>query len=82
MSYEVRTPVLVDTIKFLRNASQGLASSSMEAKDAKAIADVEDKVIKAVGMDIKARTALPKIMASEAKLIEQAQTTPAIASAA
>lgn len=70
MSYEVKTPVLADTIGFLRNASRGLAGGSMEPKDAVAVAVVEDKVIKAVGMDIKARTALPKIMAAEAKVIE------------
>jgi hypothetical protein len=35
------------------------------------IAAVENEVIKAVGMDVKARLALPKISALEAKLIEQ-----------
>jgi hypothetical protein len=65
MSYTVKTQVLVDTIAFLRNASQGLKSGRIDAKDATAVARVEREVISAVGMDIKARTALPKITAAE-----------------
>lgn len=77
MTYEVKTPVIADTIGFLRNASKGLVNGAMEPKDAKAVADIEDKVIKAVGMDIKARLAAPKIAAHEAKLIDQGKL-PAI----
>jgi|GEM_PF-2349871 hypothetical protein len=82
MSYDVKTPVLADTIRFLRNASNGLAKGTMEAKEAKAIAAVENEVIKAVGMDVKARLALPKISAMEAQLIEERPAAPAIEKAA
>lgn len=67
--YQVKTPVLLDTIGYLRNASKGLASGTMEAAEAKAVAIVEGKVIDTVGMDIKARMAGAKIAALEAKQI-------------
>lgn len=70
MSYEVKTPMLLEAADAARAVISGLLSGSMEAKDANALNGAAAKLIGVVSNDVKARLAAPRIAAYEAKTIE------------
>lgn len=69
MAYEVRTPALVEAMSFARLAAQGITERSLPAREAGQLIAAANSINKAVGTDIKARLALPRIMAEEAKIM-------------
>jgi hypothetical protein len=70
MSYEVKTPALIEAIDIARDVARQVKGGTMEAKDASILNNAAGKIVSAVSADVRARLAEPKIRAYEAKLIE------------
>ena len=68
MSYEVKTPMLLEAAEAARAVIAGIREGSMEPKDANAINSAAGKLIGVVAGDVKARLAAPRIAAYEAKV--------------
>ncbi len=68
--YEIRTPLLVESVEAARAVIHGVQSGEMEASTATRVLSGARVLQTAVSTDIKARLAAPKIAAQEAKLIE------------
>lgn len=82
MSYEVRTPLLVESVEAARAVIAGVQTGEMEAQTATRVLSGARVLQSAVSTDIKARLAAPKIAAQEARLIEHAEQQQKLASAA
>lgn len=61
VTYEVKTPVLVESIDFARAAAQGILGGSLEGRQASAIVGAARAMQGAVSTDLKARLAAPKL---------------------
>lgn len=79
MSYEVKTPLLCESVEAARAVIRGVQTGEMEAATATRVLSGARVLQTAVSTDIKARIAAPRIAAQEARMIEQAeqQTLPA-----
>jgi hypothetical protein len=73
MSYEVKTPLLLESIEAARAVIRGAQDGSMASSDRKDILGGARTLQSAVAHDIRARLADPRIRAQEAKLIEADQ---------
>jgi hypothetical protein len=73
MPFEVKTPALIEAIELARAAAEGVQTGRMERGDATVLNTAAGRMINAVGNEIKARLAAPKIAAQEAKLVEGEQ---------
>lgn len=82
MSYEIRTPLLIESVEAARAVITGVQTGQMEAATATRVLSGARVLQTAVSTDIKARLAAPKIAAQEAKLIEQAEQQKLAAPAA
>lgn len=71
MAYEVKTPVLRESIDCLRTVRTGLLNGGMELGTARALTASERALHGAIRADIHARLVAPKIAFLEAKKIEQ-----------
>lgn len=79
--YEVKTPLLCESVEAARAVIRGVQTGEMEAAAAMRVLSGARVLQTAVSTDIKARLAAPKIAAQEARLIEQSEQQQ-IASAA
>lgn len=70
MKYQVETPLIVESVDAVRYALDGLKSGALEPKQAGHFISGARALQNAVSSDIKARIAMPKIIAQEAKLVE------------
>ena len=70
MSYEVKTPLILESVDAARAAIAGIQDGSLEPRQASIVVGGARALQSAVTVDIKARMAGPKIAAQEAKLIE------------
>jgi hypothetical protein len=70
MTYEVKTPLIVESVTAARSAITGLQDGSMEPRFAALVISGARTLQSAVREDIRARLAEPRIRAQEAKLIE------------
>jgi hypothetical protein len=73
MSYEVKTPLLLESIEAARVVIRGAQDGSMASADRKDVLGGARTLQSAVAHDIRARLADPRIRAQEAKLIEANQ---------
>lgn len=73
MSYEVKTPVLIEAIDVARHIVKGIKDGSLEIKEANALNGAARQMTAAVSADVRARLAAPKIHAHEARLVEQSK---------
>jgi hypothetical protein len=76
--YEVKTPLLVESVDAARAVIRGVQTGEMEAATATRVLSGARVLQSAVSTDIKARIAAPKIAAQEAKLVEETSGTAAI----
>jgi hypothetical protein len=67
MTYEVKTPMLLEAADMARAAFRGVTSGAMDPKEANVANGSADKLIKVVGGDVRARLSAPKIAAFEAR---------------
>jgi hypothetical protein len=72
MTYEIRTPIVSESVEAARAAIAGIQSGALEPRHAAIMISGARALQSAVATDIKARIAAPKIAAQEALLIEQA----------
>jgi hypothetical protein len=72
MSYEIKTPLLIESVEAARAVITGVQNGEMEPATAMRILSGARVLQSAVAADIKARLAAPKIAAQEAKLIDAA----------
>lgn len=70
MSYEIKTPMLIEAADAARAVIAGISTGTMDPREAREINSAAAKLISVVSTDVKARLAAPKITAHEAKLIE------------
>ncbi|HZT90361.1 MAG TPA: hypothetical protein VFA12_20640 [Stellaceae bacterium] len=70
MSYEIRTPVVLESVEAARAAISGIRDGSLEPRHAAIVVSGARALQAAVVTDIRARLADPKIRAQEAKLVE------------
>jgi hypothetical protein len=70
MSYEVNTPLLIETVEAARSVIAGVQNGAMDGGIATRILAGARVLQAAVSIDIKARLADPRIRAQEAKMIE------------
>lgn len=70
MSYEVKTPLVTEAVDAARMAIVGIQAGTLEPRAANIVLGGARVYLSAVNTDIKARIAEPKILASEAKLVE------------
>ena len=70
--FEITTPLLAEAADAFRNVIVGCTDGTMEKDDARNITAAGNGVVRAVGTELKVRLAMPKIAASEAKMIEGA----------
>lgn len=73
MSYEIRTPIISESVEAARVAIAGIQDGSLEPRNAAIVISGARALQSAVATDIKARLAAPRIAAQEAKLIDQEQ---------
>jgi hypothetical protein len=67
MAYEVKTPVLLESIQAARAVIKGLQDGAMEPKEGTVILGGVKALQGAVREDVRARLAAPRIAAHEAK---------------
>lgn len=79
MAYEVKTPILLETINVARAVIQGAQDGTIIAADRRDMLGGARVIQSAVRDDIRARLADPRVRAQEAKLIEAENTTKAVA---
>ncbi len=72
MAYEVKTPLLLESIEAARAVIKGAQDGSIAAADRRDILGGARTLQSAVSHDIRARLADPRIRAQEAKMIEAA----------
>lgn len=70
MSYEVKTPLLCESVDAARAVIRGVQTGEMDAATATRVLSGARVLQTAVSTDVKARQAAPKIAAQEAKMIE------------
>ena len=70
MTYEVKTPLLMESVEAARAVISGVQTGAMEAGIATRVLSGARVLQSAVSTDIKARLAAPRIAAQEAKLVE------------
>jgi len=70
MTYEVKTPLLLESIEAARMVIRGAQDGSIASTDRRDILGGARALQSAVAHDIRARLADPRIRAQEAKLIE------------
>jgi hypothetical protein len=70
MTYEVKTPLILESVTAARAAISGIQDGSMEPRFASVVLAGARVLQGAVREDIRARLADPRIRAQEAKLIE------------
>lgn len=70
MNYEVRTPILQESVEAARSVIIGVQDGSMEMTTATRVLSAARVFQSAVSTDIRARLAAPRIAAQEAKQIE------------
>lgn len=73
MSYEIKTPLIAESVDALRYAIDGIKTGALDARPAGVIISGAKGLQSAIGIDIKARLADPKIRLAEAKLVETEQ---------
>lgn len=71
MIYEIKTPLIMESVEAARAAIEGIQDGSLEPRHASILISGARSFQSAVSTDIKARMAAPKIAAQEAKLIDQ-----------
>lgn len=71
MAYEIRTPIVAESVEAARAAITGIQSGALEPRHAAIMISGARALQSAVSTDIRARIAAPKITAQEALLIEQ-----------
>jgi hypothetical protein len=71
--YEIKTPLLAESVEAARAVIAGMQTGEMEPAVASRVLSGARVLQAAVATDIKARLAAPKIAAQEAKLIEAAR---------
>jgi hypothetical protein len=82
MSYEVKTPLLIETVEAARAVIAGVQNGAMDGGIATRILAGARVLQAAVAIDLKARLADPRIRAQEAKMIEaEKQSQQALPSA-
>lgn len=69
--YEVRTPLLLESVEAARAVIRGVQTGEIDVATATRILSGARALQQAVAIDVKARLAAPKIAAQEAKLIEE-----------
>ncbi len=73
MTYEVKTPLLIESVEVARAVIRGVQDGSMEMATATRVLSGARILQTAVSSDIRARLADPRIRAQEAKLLEAQQ---------
>lgn len=73
MTYEIKTPLVAESVVAVRAAITGIQDGSLEPRHAGILVNGAKALQSAVSTDIKARMAAPKIAANEAKLLENEQ---------
>ena len=73
MTYEVKTPLLLESVDAARAVITGVQTGAMEAATATRVLSGARVLQSAVSTDIRARLAGPRIAAQEAKLIQEAE---------
>ena len=73
MSYEVKTPLVMEAVDAARAAVVGIQAGTLEARAAGVVLGGARVYLSAVNTDIKARIAEPKILAAEAKLVGESK---------
>jgi hypothetical protein len=73
MAYEIRTPIVAESVEAARAAIIGIQSGALEPRHAAIMISGARALQSAVSTDIRARIAAPKIAAQEALVIEQEQ---------
>lgn len=68
--FEIQTPDLRHAIEACRGVISGRQEGTMERDEARDITAAARGIISAVGQELKVRTAMPKIAAMEARMIE------------
>jgi hypothetical protein len=73
MAYEIRTPIVKESVEAARAAIAGIQSGALEPRHAAVMISGSRALQSAVTTDIRARIADPKITAQEALLVEQSR---------
>jgi hypothetical protein len=72
-NYEIKTPIVNESVEAARAAIVGIRTGSLEPRHAAIMISGARALQSAVSTDIRARLAEPKIAAQEALLIEQSR---------
>jgi hypothetical protein len=75
--FHIRTPALIESVEIARDVLAGIRSGEIDPRSALLQLLVSRVIQAAVGGDLKVRVAAPRILAQEAKLVEErSKTTP------
>lgn len=79
MTFQIKTPLLQRSVDLIESAMAGIQDGSVEGRTAGLMISGARGLQSAVAGDIKVRIAAPRILAQEAKLVEQEQNRQQIA---
>lgn len=71
--YEIKTPIILESVEAAREAITGIRRGSLEPRHAAVLISGARALQAGIATDIKARLALPKIEAQEALLVEESK---------